>query len=184
MVWLIGGPGGAWAQNITTRALAAPELTATDAQLKAAFLYNFAKFTEWPRSAFTNATAPLVFGVLGRNPFGTGLETALRDKTIGGRPVQLARFRTVDEVDTCHVLFISDSERPRMEQTLKALAKRPVLTVSDVESFAARGGMLGFYREGDQLRFEANPDAAQKAGVKLSSRLLNLAKIVRSPEAR
>jgi hypothetical protein len=143
-------------------------------QIKAAFLYNFAKFVEWPPDTFPDPASPIVIGVLGKNVFGDNLEKTLHNKTINNHPVELKVFRTVAEVTNCHVLFISSSEQGRLAKTLAALPGANLLTVSEMDGFIAAGGMINFVIEDDKIHFEINNDAAVKAGLKISSKLLSL----------
>lgn len=162
----------------------AAELKAPEYQVKAAFLYNFTKLTEWPTNAFTQTNSPLVVGVLGKDPFGVELDQALAGKVVSGRPLTARRVVSDDQIAGCHLLFISGSERSRLSELLTKLSSLPVLSVSDIDRFAARGGMVGLVPQGEELRLEVNPNAAGKAGLKLSSRLLRLARIVRSEPQR
>ena len=143
-------------------------------QIKAAFLFNFAKFVDWPPNAFPEPSSPIVIGVLGKNTFGDTLEQTLHDKAINNRPVELKMFRTVAEVTNCHVLFISTSEKGRLAKTLAALQGTTILTVSEMDEFIASGGMINFFIEDSKIHFEINNDAAEKAGLKISSKLLSL----------
>ena len=147
----------------------------TEYQLKAAFLFNFVKFTEWPSSAFTNATAPLVIGVLGNDPFGGTLDDLVKGETVNRRPIVTKRFPSGAEAFDCHVLFISRSEQDRLPQVLKAMQGRPVLMVSDLDQFGQRGGMINLaLSAAGTVKPEINPEAARAAGVPISSKLLNL----------
>ena len=156
---------------MVSMALAAGEpQSAAEYEVKAAMLVNFTKFVEWP-----DASGPLVIGLLGRDPFGHALEAVLEEQRTGpGRQIVVRREAQVPK-DAVHVLFIARSERRRMAECLAQLAGRPVLTVSDAEGFARLGGMIEFILEDDRVRFGCNAKAAQKAGVRISSRLLNLA---------
>lgn len=151
---------------------------AEEADLKAAFVLSFARYTTWPTNAFTNVTAPVVFGVLGRNPVETEIERVLRGQTVGDRHVQFVRYDSLARATNCHVLFLGESQRARLEEVFVSLRNRPILTVGDMQPFAARGGMLGFIRRDSRLSFEANPAAIRRAGLTVSSRLLQLATIV------
>ncbi len=146
----------------------------TEYALKAAFLYNFAKFTEWPSN---NLTGPLVFGVLGTNPFGDQLEHTLKGKTLDGRPLLIVHFESAAEASTnCHVLFISSSERRRLPEILAGLDGASILTVSEMEQFTEAGGMIRFLWGGERkIRFQINAEAAKRAGLKIRSKLINLA---------
>jgi hypothetical protein len=141
-------------------------------QLKAAFLYNFAQFAEWPDDAFKGPHAPIVIAVAGENPFGSALEQAVRGKQLNGHEITVRYFPGAASVEPCHVLFVSASERNNT-----SLAGNYCLTVGDVEGFTARGGIFRFLVEDNRVRFEVNIDAAQHSRVKISSRLLKLAKI-------
>lgn len=144
--------------------------TAAEYEVKAAMLVNFTKFVEWPE-----ASGPLVIGVVGRDPFGAALETVIREQRSGpGRQIVVRRESQLPK-EPVQVLFIARSERRRMAELLVQLAGRPILTVSDAEGFARLGGMIEFTMDDDRVRFGCNAKAAQKAGVRISSRLLNLA---------
>ncbi|MCW5979823.1 MAG: YfiR family protein [Bryobacteraceae bacterium] len=163
---------------------AAPAERAEEYRLKAAFLRSFAKFVEWPDSAGEGARRKLLIGILGENPFGDGVQELLEAETPGGVMVETLAGRTLDRLQHCHVLFISASERSRLQQHLDALAQRPVLTVSDVEGFARRGGMIELLLDRNRIRFAINPAAVERAGLRMSSKLLSLAVIVGGAETR
>lgn len=147
----------------------------TEYQIKAAFLYNFVKFVEWPTQAYSSATSPTVIGVLGKNVFGGELEKAIRDKFISHRPLQFKAFDSVEEVTNCHVLFINASERSHLPQILAALRGRSILTVGESARFIQDGGMVNFVIVNRRMCFQINNQAARQAGLILSSDLLNLA---------
>jgi len=159
----------------------------TEHEVKAAYLYNFARFIEWPESTFATPEAPLIFAVVGEDPLVGALELALKQKKIGGREVVLRRFRSAGELPgdptACHLLFVARSEEDRWPQIRASLEKQSTLTVSDLEDFTRTGGVICFFREGKKVRFEVNIDAACRAGLKLSSKLLKLAAIVHDPPA-
>lgn len=166
-------------QGAFLRGAAIPAATFSEYQIKAVFLYNFAQFVEWPPQAFASETAPLVIGVLGEDPFGPELEAAVKEEKLGRRSLEIRRFRRVEEIATCHILFISRSESPRFERILSSLQGRSILTVSEVEEFTRRGGMIRFLTENKKVRMRINPDAAKRAGLTISSKLLRPADIVR-----
>lgn len=149
-------------------------------QLKAAFLFNFVKFIEWPVSAFPSPTAPVIFGVLGVDPFGPHLEQAIAGKTVNNRPFVIKRFATLQAVEPCHILFISVSEQARLPQILAALKNKNTLTISEVEGFLTLGGMINFVTVNNKVRFEIYQTAAERVGLKLSSKLLSLAIAVKT----
>lgn len=152
---------------------------AAEYQVKAAFLYNFAKFVDWPPFAFTDAKQPLDICVYGRDPFGTVLEDALLGKTIGERRVGLGRAMQFQDLAGCHVVFVSASAHESAGDLANRLKGRAVLLVGESEGFAASGGAIQFTIEDSRVHFIINPDAADRAGLKISSKLLALAKIVR-----
>lgn len=149
---------------------------AEEYQVKAAFLYNFAKFVEWPTQAFATASAPLVIGVLGENPFHDTLRQVVEGKTIDGHPLRVKELRSLKEVGACHILFISTSERRQLPDILKLLKGAAVLTVGEMDGFTEAGGMINFVLvEGTKIRFQINKSAATSGGLKVSSKLLGLA---------
>jgi hypothetical protein len=147
-------------------------------QIKAVFLFNFAQFVEWPATAFPDSGGPLVIGVLGEDPFGPYLDETVRGETVHGRPIEVRRFQRLSEITDCHILFVSQGELDRLDEVLVALKDRSVLTVSDAENFAARGGMVRFLTDRNRIRLQINLEAARAAGLTLSSKLLRPARIV------
>jgi hypothetical protein len=150
-------------------------------QIKAAFLYNFAKFIEWPASTFRNPKQPIGICVFGRDPFGPALEEALYGKSIGSRSVFLARAHQIPELAGCQVVFISAQESSHVTEILHSLRGHSTLLVGESEGFASSGGAIQFVLDQKRVRFAINPDAANRAGLKISSKLLALATIVRDP---
>jgi len=144
-------------------------------QIKAAFLYNFAKFVQWPPQAFAGPGSPMVIGVLGDNVFGDDLERTIRHKTINSHPFQFQEFHSVKEATHCQILFISPSERKRLPKILNDLRGTSVLTVSETDHFIEAGGMINFDIEDNEVHFQINNAAAEKAGLIISSKLLSLA---------
>ena len=155
------------------------ELTATrEYQVKAVFLFNFTQFVEWPADAFAHANTPLVIGVLGEDPFGAYLDETVRGETVNGRPLIVARYRRVQEIGDCQILFISRSETEQLEQILASLVGKPVLTVGDVEGFARRGGMIDLATVSGRIELRINLEAAKAARLTISSKLLRPARVV------
>ncbi len=171
--WLLAALGLAGA-----RRLPAQKPPTGEYQVKAVFLYNFAQFIEWPARAFPDAGSPLVIGVLGEDPFGAYLDETVRDEIVNGRALVIRRYRRPEEIDGCHILFISRSEVDRLEQIFAALRGRAVLTVGDAEGFARRGGMIRFITENRRIRLRINLDAAKAGNLKISSKLLRPAEII------
>jgi hypothetical protein len=156
----------------------AQDANPVESQVKAAFLVKFPLFVEWPAGTFTNALAPIVVGVVGQDPFGLGLDEAIRKAHVEGRPLVLKRFQDVSALGSCHLLFISASEQGRLGEILRRLEDTPVLTVGDFDRFAHGGGIINFIKEAGKVRFEINLDAAKKAGLKLSPKLVQVSKVV------
>lgn len=153
----------------------AEEYQPSEYQLKAAFLFNFAKFVEWPAESFPEEKSPILIGVLGENPFGGELERTIRDKTVNGRALQLKEYRSPADAKACHILFISSSEKKRLPEIFESLRGTSVLTVGETDNFTESGGIISFVREGNKIRFQINDQAARSARLKISSKLLNLA---------
>jgi len=147
----------------------------TEYQIKAAFLFNFARFVQWPPKAFAGATSPMIVGVLGENPFHDDLELTLRDKTVDDHPLVVKKLDSPTEATNCHILFISTSEKARLPKIINGLKGASVLTVGETDQFTENGGMINFVLQGSKIRFQINNDAAASAGLKISSKLLALA---------
>jgi len=156
-----------------------PQEQPTEYQIKAAFLFNFAKFVEWPPEAFPGTNSPIVIGVLGPNVFGDNLEKIIHDRRVNNRPFQFKNFTSPEEAAHCHILFISSSEKDNFKKILHALNRASVLTVSETEGFIQAGGMVNFTIEDSKIRFQISDEAAKKAGLRISSKLLSLALPVR-----
>ena len=176
---LVAADTGLGGVGLSGVARAATEEPAREYRIKAAFIYNFAKFTRWPAGSFADGEAPLDFCIYGKDPFGGALD-AIAGKTIRGRKVTVRRIAEIEASAGCHLLFISDSEAERLTGILAAVGDRPVLTVADMPDFARAGGIINLKTtEEDSLRFEINTGTARRAGLKLSSKLLNLAEITK-----
>jgi len=148
-------------------------------QVKAAYLYNFGRFVEWPAKLTTANTGPFTICVLGEDPFGPALDTTLAGETIANQKVAARRISSLQESVDCQILFISSSEAKRLNKIIEALDKSAVLTVSDIPEFSQRQGMIQFVFEENRIRFEVNLTATQRAGLTLSSELLKVATLVR-----
>ncbi len=157
-----------------------PPDRAEEYRLKAAILFNLAKFVDWPENAFSDPGAPLVLCVLGSDPFGSSLDDVLRGRSIGRRTVVARRIAGLAQ--GCHVLFIAGSERKRVSAITERLRDASVLTVSEDDAFTSQGGMIALETEGERVRFDINGGAAERAGLKVSARLLSLASA--SPASR
>ena len=146
--------------------------------VKAVFLFNFAQFIDWPETGLPEAAAPFVIGVLGEDPFKEILDQTVQGERIHGHPVQVKRFRRLDDVGGCQLLFVSRSEAGRLADIVRHLNGRGILTVSDLEPFGRMGGMITFKTAQGRVHFEVNVAAAEKQGFKISSKLLKVAQVV------
>ncbi len=153
-----------------------PAQTANEYEVKAAFLYKFASFVEWPSES---GNEPLCIAVVGQDPFGASLDDVVKGKSINGRGFLIKRFKPGEDTTGCHIVFISTSERSRVRSILDRLHGVSALTVSDIPGFCQAGGIINFELVDQKVRFEINPQAADRARLKLSSKLLSVAKIVR-----
>ncbi|HVU55294.1 MAG TPA: YfiR family protein [Puia sp.] len=144
-------------------------------ELKAVFLYNFAQFVEWPPTAFSNSEAPLIIGVIGKNPFGTRLKDIVSGEKVNGHDVSVQYYDNAEDIGTCHILFINLPEAKKREQVLQLLKDRNILTVSDAPGFPAEGGMIRLFTRDNKIRFEVNLEVSRAAGLSISSKLLRLA---------
>lgn len=150
--------------------------TASAPALKAAFVYNFAKFTEWPADAAK--TGPLTICVLGDMLIADELDSTVKGRAIDGREVVVVRAQS-DALRACHVLYLSGFDARRWQQIIDDLKSAPVLTVSDADHFAEAGGIAGLFVDNGKMRFAVNVEAAKRARLQISSRLLSLAKLVK-----
>ena len=148
----------------------------TEYQLKAAFLYHFVQFVEWPPKAYAETNAPLVIGVLGDNPFGGEIQRTIQGKFLNNHPLLFQKFESLAGVtNNCHILFISSSEKKRFPEVFAALSGSSILTVGETDRFLESGGMISFVMEKTKIRFEINETAVKQAGLKMSYKLLSLA---------
>lgn len=148
--------------------------------VQTAFLWKLVQFVEWPEARFSSPESPLIVGVLGDDPFGSNLDDIFRGEKIGKRPIQVVRFKRVEDIKVCHILYVSASEAPQLDRALAALAGRSIVTVSDIETFARSGGIVQFAIEDGQTRLYINYDASRAAQIEISSKLLRGAKIVKT----
>ena len=149
----------------------------TEYDIKAALLFNLTQFTEWPTTAFTNAQAPIVIGVLGDNPFGRGLDKVVEGERVQNRPVVTKYFSSADDA-TCHILFVSRSEQSNVDGVIAKTRARGMLTVSDIDRFARRGGMVRFVNDRNRVKLNVNLAEVEAAGLKISSKLLRISNLV------
>jgi hypothetical protein len=166
LVLAAGGFGPAWAQPAS----------ADENALKAAFVYNFAKFTDWPEELWNKATQLRVCASAGNDGFAKAVAALDAKPPVRGKPVEVRMLTRPEDAAGCQILVITGREG--LAAWLRGVRNAPVLTVGEAEGFAAGGGVIGLFTEGDKLRFEINQEAAQRAGLKLSSQVLKLARLV------
>jgi hypothetical protein len=157
---------------------AAQTVRASASEVQAVFLFNFAQFVEWPAEAFADPKAPLVIGILGQDPFSSFLDETVRGETVRGRPFRVDRYRRLEEVKDCQILFISRSETKRLKEIVAALKDRPILTVSNADDLDRPGGIIRFILDQSRIRLSVDLEAAQAAKLTFSSKLLRSAEIV------
>ncbi len=175
--WLRPGPALLLAGLLASLLPKAAAAEAED-EVKAAFLFNFARYVEWPATAFANESAPIRLCLIAGSPFEQVVRETVSGRSVGSRPVAVEKVPDLDAAATCHLLFLDDGgtwPAPRVAERLATLA---VFTISDEPGFAADGGIANFVLVDSKIRFEINPSAARQAGLKISSSLLRLAKLV------
>lgn len=165
-LWLIVAPCATPARADATR----------EYQLKAAFIHHFAQFTEWPAGTFSDEKAPIILAILGTDPFDGELDRVVAGKTIGGRRVVVKHFPRAAEVQQCQLLFVGSASDEQLSPALQKLGPVGVLTVGETDRFTESGGIIRFYREDNRVRFEINQEAAARARLRISAKLLRLAK--------
>ncbi len=158
--------------------LRAQSKTVGEYEIKAAFLYNFARYVDWPRENLPAPGEAFVLTVLGEDPFGDALDKMIRDRTIHDRPLAVRRVARVEDVGNTQILFIARSEADDLPRILQRLEAAPILTVGETPQFAERGGMIRFRREGERIGFDINLSSSERARLRISSQLLKLARIV------
>ena len=177
--------GGAWVPLalllglLGHRAPPARAQSIDEYQAKAAFLFNFAKFVDWPSTVFKNEKDPIRICVLGQNPFGASLDDAVRGRDVAGRPLIAIQVSDLRQAEGCQIIFVAASERKRFKPMAAGLSAANVLTVGEVEGFVSEGGIVNFKVEDGRIRFEINLAAADQAKVRISSKLLSLARVVK-----
>jgi YfiR/HmsC-like len=159
---------------ISVQGAPATTSAADEYRVKAAVVYNIARFVDWPSAAFAEAGSPLVVCVVGVDPFGSALDDALQGRTVKGRPVEIRRSHDLGV--GCHVVFIAFSEHKRVEDIIYRLGSTAALSISEVDRFTHRGGIIGLRMDGS---FDINATAADRANLTMSARLLALASSVR-----
>ena len=168
--WLAGGCGLLiW--MLLAQEVHSQKGTAYEYQVKAAFLYNFAKFVEWPEQAFSDEQTPFKIGVLGTNPFGNAFDK-VGQKRIKGHSFKVIYFDELPAQEQCHILFVRAEKAALLPQVLRQLDEASVLVIGETEGFVQGGGAINFFLDDGKVRFQINPQAAQRANLKISSKLL------------
>jgi uncharacterized protein DUF4154 len=147
--------------------------------VKLAFLFNFTKFVEWPADSFRGASAPMSICIVGDDPFSADLEGELRTRSVGGHPVAVKRLKPTDTLSMCQMVFVPVTAKDQSARIVKGLKGASTLTVGEAEGFAVLGGIINLTVEGNKLHFEVNLSAAERAKLKISSKLLSMAKIIK-----
>lgn len=147
-------------------------------QVKATFIYNFAKFAEWPAQAFPSAQAPLTICIVGEDPLGKTLDDLVKGQSVAGHPYAVKRVAQISRDESCQIAYLGGLEKGRASQILDALRSLPVLTVGESDAAGEAASMIAFVVEDSKVRFDINLDTVERAGIKLSSKLLKLAKTV------
>jgi hypothetical protein len=152
-------------------------------QVKLAFLFNFTKFVEWPADSYKSPGAPLSICIVGHDPFSSDLEDEVRTRKAWGHPVEVLKLGPAETLSTCHMVFIPVTEKDQAGKIVRSLTGSSTLTVGESEGFAAMGGVMNLTVEKSQVRFEVNRLAAARAHLKISAKLLSLARIVTEQKA-
>jgi len=157
---------------------ALPATPTAEYQVKAAYLFNFGQFVEWPSQAYDSPSAPFVIGVVGEDPFGETLDEVIAGESLGGHPLVVRRFRKAEDISACNILFIGRSEAARLDETLKLLKGRSVLTVTDISGAERRGAIIVLVNDNNRIRMRINVAAAKASNLVISSKLLRPAEVV------
>jgi hypothetical protein len=152
-------------------------LNTREYQIKAAFLFNFTQFVEWPAASFATDQSPLIIGVLGENPFGSFLEETVSGEKVNGHPLIVQYYKNIEDIKQCHILFINTSEVNKLKQVIGSLKGKNILTVSDASNFLQEGGMIRFFTKNNKIQLQINLEATKTANLLISSKLLRLAEI-------
>jgi hypothetical protein len=147
-------------------------------QLKAVFLFHFTQFVDWPEEAFRTSQTPLVIGILGNDPFGDYLDEVTQNENVNGHPLVVKRYRTVEEIGSCHLLYINTLNKVQLEQVFDQLKTKSILTVGDSPKFLQQGGMIQFVTKSNTIDLRINIEVVKAANLTISSKLLRLAEIV------
>jgi hypothetical protein len=153
--------------------------TLSEYELKAGFLFQFAKYVEWPATAFADDKAPIVVGIVGQDPFGEYLDRLLKEKVVKGRGFVIQRFAKAADIGQCHILFVPRTEAARLPEIVKAAARWPVLTIGEDAKFARDGGAIGVLVQDEKPKLEVNVDVVRAAELTVDAKLLKAATVLR-----
>ena len=170
---------GALVLPVAGRAAAQDGATPLEHQVKAAFLFNFARFVEWPPDAGRQANDEFVICVADDEAFAAAVDRVVGGKSLDGRVLRVRRLHVGDDIRSCKIVYLGSTDPARLDSLLKSARTTAVLTIGDAPGFTRRGGIINFILQDNRVRFEINPDAAERAGLRISSKLLQLATIVR-----
>lgn len=180
-IWLLSVMTVALVTNFTANAEdASPQIL--EYRVKAGFLYTFAKYVEWPTGTFHSPTNAIVIGILGKDPFGKMLNDMVAGKAVDGRPIRIQRFQRAEEIQVCHILFVSASEKSRLPDIQTRLRGRSILTVSELDGFLEHDGQIRFVSEDNRVWFDIDMEATRQAGLTLDANLLRVARRVMRQE--
>jgi hypothetical protein len=161
--------------SVSRQTVRAAEGRASEYELKAAFIFNFSQFVEWPTNAFQSESEPMIIGVVGPDPFGPILDRIIQDEKVRGRSLKVERYARPADIKRCHILFVSKALAAQWPEIHSAVQGQPILTVSDMDRFSSRDGMIHLVTERNLVRMRVNPEAARRADLSISSKLLRLA---------
>lgn len=153
--------------------------TVAEYNIKAVFLFNFTRFVEWPSNTLPNPDDPFVIGILGDDPFHSYIDETVAGEKVRGHSIVVRRYQSVNDIKDCQIVFISSNEVEKLPEILPALSGKNILTVSDIKNFAATGGMVGFYAKDNKIKMQVNVLASKNADLSISSKLLQVADIIR-----
>lgn len=146
-------------------------------RIKAAYMFNFAKFVFWPANAFASPESPIVIGIIGKDPFGAEIDQTIAGKSIENRPLRVKRLADTASLEGCHILFVGELDRKRLPQILRQAGRLSMLTVGETEDFTEIGGMIRFFPFENHIRFEIDLEPVEAARLKISSKLLQVATV-------
>lgn len=168
----------AWLAAMLCSPPAPAAMPAGEYQVKAAYLFNFSQFVEWPAAAFGSPTAPFVIGIVGEDPFEGALDSVVRGEKLDGHPLLVRRFANADEVTDCNIVFVARGQAALLDDTLRALRGRHVLTVTDAPGAEDRGAMIVLFTDNNRIRMRINLAAARASRLTISSKLLRPAEVI------